>query len=235
MRVSLVIPVHNEARIIARSIRTIAEHFDDLPLVTTLTLVDDGSTDGTAAVIDQERAALGDDRIRRISHSENRGYGAALRTGAARAIEEGADYVIFLDSDLTNHPKYLTLFYERMNEGWDYIKASRHIAGSAVVGVPPLHRWISSVGNSVARKLMRVPITDCTNGFRAVRTSLLARMSLQDDGFPIIIEELVQARDLGASFVEVPYTLTTREANEGSSHLSYGPKMCYRYLRHALR
>lgn len=232
MRVCIVIPMHNEAAVAERCVRTVMSHVHALPAPTTLLVVDDGSRDATSDILRRMRNEMGDS-LHCITHSTNRGYGAALRTGMHYVVNDGYDYVIFMDSDLTNHPRYLTLFYGKMDEGWDYIKASRYIRDGAAVGVPRLHQFLSRWGNRVAHILYGIPIHDCTNGFRAVRVTLLQQMQLQESGFPIIMEELAAAKALGASFCEIPYTLTSRAADEGTSHLSYGPRTWRPYLKYA--
>jgi len=83
--------------------------------------------------------------------------------------------------------------------------------------------------------LYDLPIRDCTNGFRALRCDLLRRMRLTESGFAIILEELAEAKRLGARCCEIPYTLTSRSAEDGRSHLTYSWSTCRTYLRHALR
>ncbi|MBI4450091.1 glycosyltransferase family 2 protein [Candidatus Uhrbacteria bacterium] len=233
MRVCIIIPMHNEEAVAERCIRTVLQHLDTSTHPTTLCIVNDGSTDATPSILVRMIDELRDARFRVEHHAVNQGYGAALRTGMRIAIDAGFDYVLFMDSDLTNHPRYLTLFYEKIGEGWSYIKASRYTSGSAVVGVPWQHRWISRVGNGVARAFYQLPIRDHTNGFRAVRADLLRRMQLTENGFAMIMEELCEAKRLGATFCEIPYTLTSRGAGEGRSHLSYGLRTWQQYFVHA--
>lgn len=233
MRVCIVIPMHNEAAVAERCIRTVFPYLDALPHATTLCVVNDGSRDTTPMILTRLADALHDERLRVVHHEENQGYGAALRTGIRFSVDEKFDYTVFMDSDLTNHPRYLTLFYEKIGAGWAYIKASRYAPGSAVVGVPWSHRFLSRMGNGVARTLYQLPIRDHTNGFRAVRTDLLQRMDLRERGFAMILEELCEAKRLGATFCEIPYTLTSRGVADGRSHLSYGLRTWQQYFTHA--
>lgn len=233
MHVCIVIPMYNEERVAERSVRVVLAYLRALPHPTTLCVVNDGSRDATPAILERLTRDLQNEWFHIIHHEVNLGYGAAIRTGAQFAVDGGYDYALFMDSDLTNHPRYLTLFYEKISEGWTYIKASRFVPGSAVTGVPWQRRLLSRVGNGVARALYQLPIRDHTNGFRAVRTDLLRQMQLTEHGFAIIMEELCEAKRLGATFCEVPYTLTSRGPEDGRSHLSYGVQTWRQYFSHA--
>jgi len=119
-------------------------------------VVNDGSTDKTEAILQGLLSEHCGDLYRIATHAINKGYGAALKTGVRFAIDNNYEYVVFMDSDLTNHPKYLKDFYEKMLEGYDYIKASRYCPGGGMSGVSWQRRLISFWGNKVAR-LMFAP------------------------------------------------------------------------------
>jgi len=226
--------MNNEERIARLSIETIIKYIKALPPVVTLLVVNDGSRDKTEEIVTDVAGQYQPGEFMVISHSRNQGYGAALKTGTGYAVAQKYDYVLFMDSDLTNHPKYLNAFYEKMQEGWDYIKATRYSKGGRAEGVAWRHRAISIVGNFIARRLYGLPLTDITNGFRAVRVNILRQMNLKENDFAIILEELSRAKHLTRSFYEIPYTLTSREDGYGTSHFSYSPKTCARYLKHAI-
>jgi dolichol-phosphate mannosyltransferase len=174
-------------------------------------------------------------RLLVATHVQNRGYGAALRTGVERAERGGYDYVLFMDSDLTNDPRFIPAFLARMDEGYDVIKASRYVEGGGATGVPAWKRAISWMGNQVARRLLGLPVRDCTNGFRALKTALLTRMKLSESKFPVIMEELYQAKYLARTFAEVPNTLTSRAGARRPSSFSYRPAVLWAYLKYPLR
>ena len=197
-----------------------------------LIVVDDGSRDRTAEVL--RRVGPEVPRLVVVRHDDNRGYGAALQTAAREADARGFEYVLYMDSDLTNDPGDIPRFVARMREGVDVIKATRFSPGGGMRGVPRLRAAISAAGNAIARALFRLPIRDCTNGFRAVRTSLLRRMRLREHGFPIIVEELYWCRFLAQSYGEVPVVLTAREVGARPTSFAYRPSVFGRYLRYAL-
>ena len=233
MRVCIIIPVYNEQTIIGRNIETVMMYAMKLPSELTVLIVNDGSKDATAQILEGLLKLYEGKGLRVVTHPENRGYGAALRTGIGFAVENHYDYALFMDCDLTNHPRYLSDFYGKMISGWDYIKATRYLKGGAVEGVPWSRRIVSIMGNSVARLLYGLPLTDLTNGFRAVKVDILKQMTLTETGFPIIMEELHQAKYLTKSFCEVPYVLTSRNGEEGKTHFTYDMKTCLQYLKYA--
>jgi len=224
----------NEEKITGQSIEAILEYVVQLPPEVRVVAVDDGSQDRTRLLLEECRLKY-PGRLTLISHQRNLGYGAALRTGIDFAVKNGFKYVVFMDSDLTNHPKYLVDFYDRMNKGYDYIKASRYIAGAGTLGVPWQRRLISLWGNRVAKLLFGLPLHDLTNGFRAVKTDILSKIKLTEDGFAIILEELFLCKPLVRSYAEIPYILTSRAAEQGKTHFAYDFKTYFNYLKYAVK
>jgi dolichol-phosphate mannosyltransferase len=229
---AVVVPAYNEEAGIEACITAVGDVLTELPNRAMLIVVDDGSADGTTRRLSQ----LAPIRpwLVLLRHPENRGYGAALRTGTRAAEERGLEYVVFMDSDLTNDPRYLRGFAAAMGNGIDVIKASRYAVGGGTSGVPTWRVALSLAGNLVARLLFRLPIRDCTNGFRAVRTGLLTSIDLQENSFAIIMEELYKLRPLARTYGEVPIVLTARRDGLTPSRFSLGPGAMLSYLRYPL-
>ena len=76
-----------------------------------------------------------------------------------------------MDADLTQDPKYINDFIDLMNKDIDLIKATRYSNGGGTDGVPFQRKIISLCGNYIAKFFMKLPITDYTNGFRAIKTN----------------------------------------------------------------
>lgn len=226
--------MYNEAALARLSLTTILSFVPQLPGTTTVCVVDDGSRDATPTIVQEVMRTNEGQCVRLVSHAVNQGYGAALRTGMRFAIEGSYDYALFMDSDLTNHPKYLAAFYEKMREGLEYIKATRYVSGGGMEGVPWKRQLFSRVGNMIGGALFRLPLTDVTNGFRSVKVDILRGLHLKENGFAIIMEELCQAKKLVRSFGEVPYILTDRKAGQGDTHFPYTMRTMAIYLRYAL-
>jgi len=229
----VIVPMYNERANAERCVRVLTETLDELPYRSTLIVVDDGCTDGTSEIL--KRLQPDCPRLAVVRHERNLGYGCATQTGIMSAKSDDLGYAIFMDSDLTNDPKYIKEFVEKMGEGVDVIKASRYLPGGGMEGVPFQRVAISVIGNRIAGWLMGLPLTDFTNGFRAVRVDLLSRIPYTENGFPIIMEELFHLKRLASTFGEIPNILVSREQDQGASKFLYRPSVFWRYLKYVLK
>jgi glycosyltransferase involved in cell wall biosynthesis len=198
-----------------------------------LVVVDDGSTDGTGALLDGLGQRNPDLRV--VHHSRNLGYGAALRSGAEEAARMQAGWILFMDSDLTNPPEDIARFFEAMAPSVEYVKASRYGAGGGVRGVPLKRRVVSQAGNAFARLLFGLPLSDLTNGFRAIRVEPFLQMPLRERGFAVIMEEAFWVQRLGLRSSEISTVLTSRDDQLRRSSFRYRPGVLYSYARYPIR
>jgi len=220
----------NEAQIASLSIDRIIAVIKKLPLPTILIVIDDGSSDATPHIL-AKKAKIYKNLLLVLTHKKNKGYGGATQTGINEAIKRHATWILHMDSDLTNDPKYIPRFLKKASENVDCVKASRYIHGSVVKHVPAYRRLISYVGNYMAHFLFGVGIIDCTNGFRLVRTEKMKGLKFKERNFSLILEELYYLKKRNAKFSEIPYTLTARRYS--SSHFSYKPQVFLDYFKYA--
>ena len=231
MRFCVVIPMHNEEGNVAGIVREVNKALKENGYRADIIMVDDGSVDNTA--VELERAGREHPNVIARKHERNAGFGAALRTAMQEAVARGYDFAIFMDADFTMHPDYISHFYEKMAGGYDFVIGSRFLAGGGMKDVPAWRKCFSLAGRMVFRVCFRLPVTDYTQGFRAIRGSVMGRLKLTENGFPILIEEIYQARRFTDKFSEVPFILTGRET--GRSKFSYTPKVLWDYLKYAVR
>ena len=227
---AVVIPMFNEEAGAEACVRLVCAELRRLPYRSCLIAVEDGSKDRTSAVL--QGLAETDCCLNLVRHGKNLGYGAALRTGVEKAAGEGYEYVLFMDSDLTNNPADIPRFAAKMLAGIDVIKATRYSNGGRVSGVPFYRLAISFCGNMLARILFGLPVHDCTNGFRAAKVDLLLRMRLSENRFPIIMEELYWSKFLANSYAEVPVVLTNRSTEQRPTSFTYRPRVFFDYLKY---
>ncbi len=201
--VLIVVPAYNEEGGIREVLRRIPDEVLGHEVKTVV--VDDGSTDATAAIALEEGVPV-------VSHVVNRGQGDALRTGFAIAQTERSQIVVNLDADGQYKPEELDRLVKPIIEGEaDFVLGSRFMgfyeeAGSVRhVGVVFFSRMISL--------LTGVKVSDCTNGYRAIRVSELHKLNLREDRFnanEIILEGLKHK----LRFAQVPVSMMSRAAGE---------------------
>jgi len=225
--------MYNEQDCAEKSIRTLFKTLNDIDPDTQIIAVNDGSIDNTCQILD--KLSLEFSRLVVAKHLVNRGYGEAIKTAYKVGGELKLDYLLFMDADLTQDPKYIAGFLPKMKHGYGMIKGSRYIKGGGMENVPWPRVLISIFGNFVAKLQFRLPLNDYTNGFRAVRVDLAAKFNLKSGAFDLLLEEVAQAKKLKASFTEVPYILTARDSGQGQSKFNYSFHTFIRYLRHGFK
>ena len=195
MRVSVVIPTHNEAQSIGRVLA-------DLPaeLVTEVLVVDSNSTDGTAEIAAKMGA--------RVLHEPRRGYGRACLTGLANT--QNPDVVVFLDGDYSDRPSELPILLAPIIEGRADITLGSRLGGKSNPGALP---WHQSFGNRLAAGLIRllygVKVSDL-GPFRAGRAEVLSALALKETTYGWAVEMIVKGAIAGFRIVEVPVSYHPR-------------------------
>jgi len=232
IRFAVVVPMFNEEQGTEECIRKIIQILSSLPNDPVLIAVNDASKDETGHILSSLKDTMPGLCV--IHHEKNIGYGAALITGAREAHRLGYEYVLFMDSDLTNPPEHIPRFVEKMEEGFDLIKGCRYCSGGEVRGVLYYRYIISRIGNLIAQVFFGLGLADCTNGFRAVKTKRFLDMPLRERGFPVIMEELYWAKKLGLSCASVPTTLYNRTETQRPTSFAYTPSVFWSYLKYPL-
>ncbi|MFQ5415552.1 MAG: dolichyl-phosphate beta-glucosyltransferase [Myxococcota bacterium] len=198
---SLIVPMYNESARIAAPLREMAEFLKRQPFSTEIVLVDDGSSDDTAAVVANVAGAL-DVPIRLIRYARNRGKGYALKVGfdAARG-----DRLVFSDCDLSTPIEELPRFLAALEQADIAIGTRRAIGAELVRRQPLLRESLGKVFTMIVRMLI-APVSDATCGFkgfnRDVGKDLFARQRIEDWSFDA--ELLLNARRRGYRLIELP-------------------------------
>lgn len=227
MIVAVVLPAFNESGNLGPLIRELDAVLRTHAAGSSIVIVNDGSTDNTAAELRDLQAELASLDV--VTHPVNRGMAAALKTGIGRACEIGCDAAIFMDSDLSHRPSELPAFLAALSGGADVVLGSRFVPGGGMLGVPLWRVLISRAGNAFGRVVLGVPFRDLTTGFRAARREVLEAIQLGEDGFTIQLESVIRAHAGGYRIAEVPIVLGTRR--HGQSHMSYSVGLFRDYWR----
>ena len=193
--VSALFPAYNDASTIGTLVEKTRDVLSAAGRDFEILVVDDGSKDSTPQVLEQLQARYGS-VFRGIRHPENRGYGAALRSGFAAARKE---LVFYTDGDSQYDPGELRLLLDRMEPSLGLVngfKIKRH---------DPLYRIvIGKIYNAVVRRMFQIAIRDVDCDFRLIRRSLLARARLETTSGVICPELLLELQRLGCRMAEVP-------------------------------
>ena len=207
-RLSVVMPVFNEAATIIRVVETVLQQ----PSVTELLVVDDGSSDGTWEALQQVVSAH-PGRVRAVRHGKNQGKGAALRTGF---VEAHGDIVLVQDADLEYDPgDYPRLLEPILRNAADAVFGSRFTGGSSH---RVLYFW-HSLGNQfltlLSNMVTDLNLTDMECGYKVFRRELLARIRVEESRFGFEPEMVAKVARLGARIYEVSVAYYGRTYAEG--------------------
>ncbi len=218
MRKLVIIPTYNERENIAAMIERVLSSDEGFELL----VIDDGSPDGTAAIV-RERQPQYSDRLHLIERSGKLGLGTAYLTGFEWGLARGYDAMCEMDCDFSHDPNDLPRLFAAVEAGADVAVGSRYACGVNVVNWPMSRLLISYFGSRYVRFVTGLPVRDTTAGFvcyarRALERIDFGRIGMKGYGFQI--EMKYTAWRLCMRIEEVPIVFTERR--EGSSKMSGG-------------
>jgi dolichol-phosphate mannosyltransferase len=214
--VTVVLPTYNEAA----NLPVIVDALFNLPLSGLRVLVaDDNSPDGTGKIADELAARHGADRMKVLHRPGKQGLGRAYVDGMTRAIEDGAEYVVQMDSDLSHAPDYLPqMLGTLLATNADVVIGSRYVSGASLAGEWSWQRKaLSGFANTYVRVLLRLGVRDVTAGFKLWRASALKVIdvaSIRSNGYSFQVEMNYRTVQRGLKIVEIPIHFADRRAGE---------------------
>ena len=215
----VIIPTYNEKENIEKIIRAVfglEKQFDIL-------VIDDGSPDGTAAIVKNLMAGEFNGRLHILERSGKLGLGTAYITGFKWALQQGYDFIFEMDADFSHRPSDLVRFLEKA-ENADLVLGSRYNGRHiSVVNWDWKRLLLSYSANLYTRIVTGLPIGDATGGFKCFSRSALEAVDLSNmksDGYCFQIETTFKVWKKGLKVVEIPIVFTDRI--RGTSKMSGG-------------
>lgn len=204
----VIIPTYDEADNIERIVLQILDQQEGVEVL----VVDDGSPDGTAAIV--EKLVETDSRIHLIKRPGKKGLGTAYVEGFRYACTRGYDYVFEMDADFSHDPAEIPKFLDRIRE-YDLVIGSRYTNGVRVVNWPIRRLLLSYAANVYTRVITGLPIKDSTGGFKCYRRQVLESInldSIRSNGYAFQIEMSFKAWKKGFRLCEIPITFVDRRS-----------------------
>jgi glycosyltransferase, group 2 family protein len=216
----VIIPTYNEKENIEKIIRAVFS----LDKCFHILIIDDGSPDGTAAIVRNLIETEFNERLFLIERSGKQGLGTAYITGFKWALEHKYGYVFEMDADFSHDPKDLLRLYNACHEdGYDVAIGSRYVSGVNVVNWPIGRVLMSYFASKYVRFITGFKVHDTTAGFKCYKRRVLETIPLDEirfKGYGFQIEMKYTAYKIGFQIKEVPVIFVNRQ--EGVSKMSGG-------------
>lgn len=216
----VIIPTYNEKE----NIEAIITAVINLPQGFHVLVIDDGSPDGTAAIVKKLMKKPFAERLFIVERSGKLGLGTAYIAGFRWAIEHQYDYIFEMDADFSHNPNDLPRLYDKLSaEGADVAIGSRYLTGVNVVNWPMGRVLMSYFASKYVRFVLGVKICDTTAGFVGYRRQVLETIELDKirfKGYAFQIEMKFTAAQIGYRVEEVPIIFVNRQL--GTSKMSGG-------------
>ena len=216
----VIIPTYNEKENIEKIVRAIF----GLEKCFHILVIDDGSPDGTAAIVKRLMEAEFSEQLFLLERSGKLGLGTAYITGFKWSIEHGYDYIFEMDADFSHNPNDLPRLYSACaDEGYDLAIGSRYVSGVNVVNWPMGRVLMSYFASQYVRFITGFKVHDTTAGFKCYKRRVLETIDLDAirfKGYGFQIEMKFTAYKCGFKIKEVPVIFVNRV--EGVSKMSGG-------------
>jgi dolichol-phosphate mannosyltransferase len=210
MQTIVIIPTYNEVENLGPLTEQILALSPELHIV----VVDDSSPDGTGQLADE--LARRQQKIHVVHRSGKLGLGTAYCTGFKYALAAGADLIMTMDADFSNHPRYIPQLIA-LAETCDLTIGSRYVDGGGVRNWGLKRRILSWTANLIARTALGLQAHDCTAGFRCYRREVLEKVnpeSILSSGYSFLVEMLFRCQRSGYKVGEVPIIFENRRHGE---------------------
>jgi dolichol-phosphate mannosyltransferase len=214
----LILPTYNEAVNVEPFVRAVLPELAEAAPEHRILIVDDNSPDGTGRIADRLAAEL--EAVEVLHRPGKEGLGVAYLAGFRRALADGADLILEMDSDFSHSPADVPRLIRTAEEA-DLVLGSRYVPGGGVSDWGVVRRVLSRGGSWYARLVLHVDVHDLTGGFKCFRRQVLERLDLEAihaEGYGFQIELTYRAIRSGFRVKEIPIVFRERQA--GSSKMT---------------
>jgi glycosyltransferase involved in cell wall biosynthesis len=208
MKLSIIIPAHNEQENIEDAIRKIEAQ---IKIEHELVIVNDHSQDNTLAMVEDLRKEFAN--LRLVENRLEKGFANAIKTGFNNAR---GDLVIPVMADLCDDLLTIGCMLDKMSKGFDVVCGARYIRGGARLGGPKIKAFFSCFTGWSLRFLLGMPTHDVANAFKMYRKKVIDSIDIQAKSFEISMELVLKAYYAGFKICEVP--TVWRERTKGKSN-----------------
>lgn len=231
MRAIVILPSYNEALDVLPLSADVLSRDPSLEVL----VVDDNSPDGTGDLV--EEASRTEPRLHLLRRPAKLGLGSAYLAGFRHALDRGADLVLTMDCDYSHHPRYLPAMLEAMRDA-DMVVGSRYVPGGGVVNWPLRRRLLSRFANFYTRVVLRLPVRDCTAGFRCYSREVLLAVdpfSIRSSGYAFLEEMVWLVHRHGFRIVEIPIVFEDRTQGDSKIDSREIYRAAWNVFRNSLR
>jgi dolichol-phosphate mannosyltransferase len=223
VKLSVIIPARDESGCITSTVSSVLCALRREGIPREILVVDDGSADATAELV--EELARREPDVRLVRNRGRHGYGMAVRAGIEHST---GDAVAVFMADASDDPADLVRYYRKLEEGYECVFGSRFIHGSRLIDYPPHKLLLNRCANLFIKFLFRLRLNDITNAFKCYRREVIEAMQpLISPHFNLTVEMPLKAIIRGFSYAVIPISWTNRKT--GISKLKV-KEMGSRYL-----
>ncbi|MDD2752092.1 MAG: glycosyltransferase [Candidatus Omnitrophica bacterium] len=208
MKISIIVPAHNEEENISEVIQKIEE---SLNLEHELIVVNDHSQDRTARIVEELKQRY--PNLKLVDNQAEAGFANAIKTGFSH-VE--AEVVVPVMGDLCDELLTIKEMLKKIEQGFDLVSGSRYIKGGARIGGSKLKGFLSASAGWSLYYLLGVPTHDIANAFKMYRKAVLDNIKIEAQGFEISMEIPLKAFYQGFKITEVPTTWKERKKGKSS-------------------
>jgi dolichol-phosphate mannosyltransferase len=214
MKTLVLVPTYNERDNVVPLLTEIL----NLPVFLEVLVIDDGSPDGTAALVTEHFEA--NERVHLLKRSGKMGLGTAYAAGFHYALEKGYDAAVTMDADFSHNPAHIPELIAASNKA-DLVIGSRYVPGGKTVNWGRFRILISRIANLMAHTVLSLQPSDCTSGFRLYHCKTLREVDFEGvvaEGYSYLVEILYRVESNHMRIAEIPITFIERRA--GKSKIS---------------